>query len=114
MTDDHASAAILKALATPEAVHVLDHLVREGACDAAAVQDLGLSSPKTRSTLSGLVQVGLVTCSPLSGGGEEYRLSEPLAVERLLAAARRLSGRGGGPSTTSASTPGDEPGAKAR
>lgn len=97
MTDDDASAAILKALATLEALQVLDYLVREGGCDVDAVRRLGLSDKSTRSTLAGLVQAGVVTCSPLPGGGEVYRLSEPPAVERLLVAARRLSARTEGP-----------------
>jgi DNA-binding transcriptional ArsR family regulator len=97
VTDDDASAATLKALATPETLQVLDHLVRGGGCDMDALRRLGLSDDRTRSTLAGLVQAGVVTCSPLSGGGEVYRLSEPVAVERLLVAARRLSGRTEGP-----------------
>jgi DNA-binding transcriptional ArsR family regulator len=97
VTDDDASAAILKALARPQALQVLAHLVREGGCDVDAMRRLGLSDKRTRSTLAGLVQAGVVTCSPLSGGGEVYRLSEPVAVERFLVAARRLSARAEGP-----------------
>ncbi len=97
MTDDDASAAILKALATPEALQVLAYIMREGGCDVDTVRLLGLSSKRTRSTLAGLVQAGVLTCLPLPGGGDVYRLSEPVAVERLLVAARRLSGRTGGP-----------------
>ncbi len=97
MTDDDASAAVLKALAAPEVVQVLDHLVRAGGCDVAAVQRLGLSPRQARSTLARLVEVGVVTCSPVSGGGQTYRLTEPVAVERLLVAARRLSSRAEGP-----------------
>jgi DNA-binding transcriptional ArsR family regulator len=97
VTDDDASAAILKALATPEALQVLAYIKREGDCDVDAVRRLGLSVKRSRSTLAGLVQAGVLTCSPLSGGGDVYRLSEPVAVERLLVAAQRLSGRTEGP-----------------
>jgi DNA-binding transcriptional ArsR family regulator len=93
VTNDDASAAILQAFATPEALQVLNHLVREGDCDVDAVQRLGLSDAETRSTLARLVGVGVVTCSPLYGGGDVYRLSEAEAVGRLLVAARRLSAR---------------------
>jgi DNA-binding transcriptional ArsR family regulator len=110
VTDDDAYAAVLKALATPEVLQILDYLLREGACDVDDVRRLGLSPHRTRSTLAGLVQAGVVTCSPLPGGVEAYRLSEPVAVERLLSAARRLSDRTEGPWTTSASTRDDKPG----
>ncbi len=111
--DDDASAATLKALARPQALQVLDHLVREGGCDADAVRRLGLSDNRARSTLAGLVRAGVVTCSPLSGGGELYRLSDPAAVKRLLVAAQRLSARTEGPETTSMSTRDDSPGGQA-
>ncbi len=100
MTDDDASAAILKVLATPEALQVLGYLVSDGGCDVEALCSLGLSNKRTRSTLARLVQAGVVACSPLSGGGELYRLREPVAVERLLVAAGRLSGRTQGHQTT--------------
>jgi DNA-binding transcriptional ArsR family regulator len=93
VTDDDASAAILKALARPEALRVVAHIVHAASCDVDGVRRLGLSAESTRATLANLVKAGVLTCSPLAGGGEVYRLSEPVAVERLLVAAQRLSGR---------------------
>jgi DNA-binding transcriptional ArsR family regulator len=112
VTDDDTSAAVLKALATPDALQVLHCLVREREGEADTLRRLGLSEQRTRSTLARLVEAGVVVCSPLSGGGQVYRLSDPAAVERLLVAASRLSSRPDGPETSSSWTRGDGPGEK--